>query len=81
MVFGEGFQNFNPLAHSVVLFFKVLHCFRCVVTGMAETACNEDFWNIVFVPPKESESKRKECIKKSVYDPPFGVGKRIIVLL
>ncbi len=41
---------------------------------------SEDFKNIVFVPPKESESKRKECIKKSGDEPPFVVGKRIIVL-
>jgi hypothetical protein len=36
--------------------------------------------NLVFVPLKESESKRQDCIKKGGDEPPFVVGKRIIVL-
>lgn len=36
--------------------------------------------NLVFVPLKESESKRQDCIKKGGDEPPFVIGKRIIVL-
>ena len=36
--------------------------------------------NIMFVSPKESESKRKDCLKKGGNEPAFVIGKRIIVL-
>eukprot|EP00536_Pseudo-nitzschia_multiseries_P007490 jgi/Psemu1/195797/e_gw1.177.31.1 len=41
---------------------------------------DEELRNLMFVPPKESESKRKECVKKGGNEPAFVVGKRIIVL-
>jgi hypothetical protein len=36
--------------------------------------------NLIFVPPKESMQKSIECLKKGGTEPPFVVGKSIIVL-
>uniref|UniRef100_A0A7S4ER89 Uncharacterized protein n=1 Tax=Pseudo-nitzschia australis TaxID=44445 RepID=A0A7S4ER89_9STRA len=41
---------------------------------------DDELRNLMFVSPKESESKRKECLKKGGGEPAFVVGKRIIVL-
>ena len=41
---------------------------------------DSELQNLVFVPLKESEAKRQDCIKKGGDEPPFVVGKRIIVL-
>jgi len=41
---------------------------------------NDDMRNLMFVSPRESESKRQDCIKKGGDEPAFVVGKRIIVL-
>jgi hypothetical protein len=41
---------------------------------------NIELRNVVFVSPKESESKRRDCLKKGGNEPSFVVGKRIIVL-
>ena len=59
---------------------SVTELFSLIQALLRPGGASEDFANIVFVPPKESESKRKECIKKSGDEPPFVVGKRIIVL-
>lgn len=59
---------------------SVTELFSLITALLRPGGASEDFRNIVFVPPKESESKRKECIKKSGDEPPFVVGKRIIVL-
>jgi hypothetical protein len=40
----------------------------------------EELRNLVLVPPKESESKAKECSRRSGDTPPFIIGQRIIVL-
>lgn len=41
---------------------------------------DDELRSLLFVTPKESESKRKECLKKGGKEPAFVVGKRIIVL-
>mmetsp|Transcript_16859 Transcript_16859/g.38664 ORF Transcript_16859/g.38664 Transcript_16859/m.38664 type:complete len:338 (-) Transcript_16859:32-1045(-) len=41
---------------------------------------DDELRNLMFVSPKESESKQKECLKKGGSEPAFVVGKRIIVL-
>ena len=41
---------------------------------------DDELRNLVFVSPKESESKRQDCVKKGGEEPAFVVGKRIIVL-
>ena len=59
---------------------SVTELFSLVTELVKPGGNNEAFRNIVFVPPRESESKRKECIKKSGDEPAFVIGKRIIVL-
>jgi len=39
-----------------------------------------DLQKLIFIPPKESEQKRKECEKAGGNEAPFFVGQRIIVL-
>lgn len=41
---------------------------------------DDELRDVMFVSPKESESKRKDCLKKGGNEPAFVVGKRIIVL-
>eukprot|EP00531_Pseudo-nitzschia_arenysensis_P018728 CAMPEP_0116143616 /NCGR_PEP_ID=MMETSP0329-20121206/15549_1 /TAXON_ID=697910 /ORGANISM="Pseudo-nitzschia arenysensis, Strain B593" /LENGTH=338 /DNA_ID=CAMNT_0003638955 /DNA_START=73 /DNA_END=1089 /DNA_ORIENTATION=+ len=59
---------------------SVTELFSVLTALVRPGGANEDFKNIVFVAPKESESKRKECLKKAGNEPAFVVGKRIIVL-
>ncbi len=66
--------NEEPPKTSVTELFSLL---RALVTP---GGASEDFKDVVFVAPKESEAKRKECMKKSGDEPAFVVGKRIIVL-
>jgi hypothetical protein len=47
-------------------------------TGNAKK--DEEIRNVVLVPPKESESRAKECMKNGRDAPPFVIGQRIIVL-
>lgn len=41
---------------------------------------DEELRNLVLQPPKESEAKAKECLKKGGSAPAFVIGQRIIVL-
>jgi len=41
---------------------------------------DEDLQTLVFVPPKESAQKAKECVKAGGKESPFLVGQRIVVL-
>lgn len=52
-----------------------------LITELVRPGGNDDeLRNLMFVSPKESESKRKECLKEGGSEPAFVVGKRIIVL-
>mmetsp|Transcript_49034 Transcript_49034/g.101286 ORF Transcript_49034/g.101286 Transcript_49034/m.101286 type:complete len:337 (-) Transcript_49034:39-1049(-) len=41
---------------------------------------DDELRNLMFVSPRESMSKRQECLKKGGNEPAFVIGKRIIVL-
>jgi hypothetical protein len=58
--------------------FSVLGEMVRPTTGNAKE--DEEIRNVVLVPPKESESRAKECMKNGRDAPPFVIGQRIIVL-
>ena len=41
---------------------------------------DDELRNLVFMSPRESPAKAKECLKKGGSEPPFVIGQRIIVL-
>ena len=52
-----------------------------VLTEMVKPGgTDEDLRTLVFVPPKESTQKAKDCIKAGGKEPQFIVGQRIVVL-
>jgi hypothetical protein len=59
---------------SVTEFFSVL------TELVRPDGTDNELLDLVFMTPKESETKRMECVKKGGNEAPFVIGKRIIVL-
>lgn len=65
----------QPLPETQVT--ELLSVLRLMVSG---TNNDEGFERLVFVPPRESERRAKECTKRGGSFPPLVMGKRNIVL-
>jgi Tic22-like family len=59
---------------------KVSELFSVCQEMVKPGGTDEDLLHLVFVPPKESNVKQKECLRKGGKQPAFVIGQRIIVL-
>jgi hypothetical protein len=74
----EDFQRFNPDSRQPKLMVTEL---IAVLSAMVRPGgTDNDLKELAFMPPRESEQKRKECEILGGKEAPFFIGQRIIVL-
>jgi hypothetical protein len=76
---GKEWRRLNPKIKEAPK-VSVTELFSILTELVRPDGTDNELKDLIFISPKESETKRIECVKKGGKEAPFVIGKRIIVL-
>jgi hypothetical protein len=76
----EDWKKLNPSSSAEIPKVLVTELFSVLTEMVKPGGKDEDLKTLVFVPPKDSIQKQKDCLKAGGRESQFRVGQRIVVL-